>query len=132
MTTSRSVSVVLHAFVGWAFCAGTMGIGMATTSFQNALIIHAIAVPIIFIAVSLSYFKRPGSLSPLVAAIAFVALVMAVDFFIVALVINRSLEMFTSLLGTWTPFGLIFVSTYVTGLTTAHRHRVSNSRNISS
>jgi hypothetical protein len=35
---------------------------------------------------------------------------------VVALLINRSLEMFASLLGTWIPFALIFASTYLTGL----------------
>jgi hypothetical protein len=39
-----------------------------------------------------------------------------VDFFVVALLINRSLDMFASLLGTWIPFALIFTSTYLTGL----------------
>jgi hypothetical protein len=34
----------------------------------------------------------------------------------VALVILRSLEMFTSLLGSWIPFALIFGSTWLTGL----------------
>ncbi len=38
------------------------------------------------------------------------------DFFVVALLINRSLEMFASPLGTWIPFALIFVSTWLTGL----------------
>jgi hypothetical protein len=42
--------------------------------------------------------------------------VMAVDFLVVALLINKSLAMFSSLLGTWIPFGLIFVSTYATGM----------------
>ena len=128
MTLSNPVSAVLHAFVGWVFCAATMGIGMATTSLQNALVIHAVAAPIIFSVVSLSYFKRPDSWSPLAGAIVFVVFVIVVDFFLVALVINRSLEMFTSLLGTWIPFGLIFASTYVTGLGRIYRSRVSNSR----
>jgi hypothetical protein len=38
------------------------------------------------------------------------------DFFIVAMLINRNFEMFASLLGTWIPFALIFVSTFLTGL----------------
>jgi hypothetical protein len=37
------------------------------------------------------------------------------DFFVVAMLINRSFEMFTSFLGTWLPFTLIFASTYFTG-----------------
>ena len=128
MTLSNLVPVVVHAFVGWSFCAATMGIAMATASLQNALVIHAIAAPIIFSAISLSYFRRSGSCSPLAGATAFVGFVMAMDFFIVALVVNRSLEMFRSLLGTWIPFGLIFASTYVTGLASAHRSHVSTSR----
>jgi len=38
------------------------------------------------------------------------------DFFVFALLVNHSLDMFASLLGTWIPFVLIFVSTYLTGL----------------
>jgi hypothetical protein len=41
--------------------------------------------------------------------------VIAVDFFVVALIISRSFDMFASLLGTWLPFALIFSSTYLTG-----------------
>jgi len=38
------------------------------------------------------------------------------DFFVVAMLINHSFEMFTSLMGTWLPFALIFLSTYLSGL----------------
>jgi hypothetical protein len=38
------------------------------------------------------------------------------DFFVVAPLIQRSLEMFTSALGAWIPFALILVSTWVSGL----------------
>lgn len=53
--------------------------------------------------------------APLQTAIIFLLFVMVVDFFIVGLLINRSLEMFTDPLGTWVPFVLIFLSTYCTG-----------------
>jgi hypothetical protein len=48
-------------------------------------------------------------------AIIFTAFVILVDFFGVALLVYRSLEMFNGLLGTWIPFALIFASTYLTG-----------------
>jgi hypothetical protein len=54
-------------------------------------------------------------------AFAFTGFAMAVDFFLVALIFIRGLEMFTSLLGTWIPFGLIFASTFVTGSLVASR-----------
>ncbi len=93
-----------------------MGIGMAAMSLQNALIVHAIGAPIYFAAVSVVYFKKFNYTSPLQTAAIFVAFVMAVDFLVVALLVNRSLEMFADPLGTWIPFALIFASTYLTGL----------------
>jgi hypothetical protein len=116
MKTQKIVTVLIHAFVGWALCAATMGIGMATTSSNNALIIHAIGAPIFFFVISFVYFKRFNYTSPLQTAIIFVGFVMLIDFFVVALLILKSLDMFASLLGTWIPFVLIFASTYLTGL----------------
>jgi hypothetical protein len=108
--------ILLHAFIGWALCAATIGIGMSTTTLQNALIIHAVAAPIIFSLISLVYFKKFHFTTPLQTALIFTGFVMAMDFFVVALLVNKSLEMFTSLLGTWIPFLLIFGSTLLTGL----------------
>ncbi len=118
MNAKKIITILVHAFVGWALCAATMGIGMATTSINNALMIHAVAAPIFFFVVSLIYFKKFNYTTPLQTAITFVGFVIAVDFFVVALLINKSLDMFTSLLGTWIPFALIFTSTYLTGLYT--------------
>ena len=115
MNTKNIIVVLAHAFVGWALCAATMGIGMATMSLENALIVHAIGAPIFFAIVSLVYFQKFNYTTPLQTAMIFVCFVIAVDFFVVALLINRSLEMFASLLGTWIPFALIFTSTYLTG-----------------
>jgi hypothetical protein len=115
MNTGRLLTILVHAFIGWALCAATMGIGMATTSLQNTLIAHAIGAPIFFAIVSLVYFKRFNYTTPLQTALIFVAFVITVDFLVVALLINRSLDMFASLLGTWIPFALIFASTYLTG-----------------
>jgi multisubunit Na+/H+ antiporter MnhC subunit len=109
-------TILAHALVGWALCAATIGIGMAVTTVNNALIIHAIGAPIYFSAVSYYYFRKFGYTKPLPTALVFIAVVIGMDFFLVALVINRSLAMFGSLLGTWIPFALIFLSTYLTGL----------------
>ncbi len=116
MNILKLVTIFVHALIGWALCAATMGIGLATLPLQNALTIHAIGAPIFFTLVSLIYFKRFNYTAPLQTAIIFVGFVIAMDFFVVALLITRSLEMFASLLGTWIPFALIFTSTYVTGV----------------
>jgi len=107
--------ITIHAFIGWALCAATMGIGMAVTSIQSALIVHAIGAPIFFASVSFNYFRKFGYTSPLKTALIFTGFVIVVDFFVVAMVINKSFDMFTDPLGTWIPFALIFASTYLTG-----------------
>jgi hypothetical protein len=116
MTFKKIIIILAHAFAGWVLCAATMGVGMSLTSLNNALIIHAIAAPIFFAGISLVYFRNFNYTAPLQTAFIFIAFVVAMDFFVVAMLINRSFEMFTSLLGTWIPFALIFMSTYLTGL----------------
>jgi hypothetical protein len=118
MNLKKLITILVHAFIGWVLCAATMGIGMATTSLDNTLIIHAIGAPIFFAAVSLIYFSKFNYTTPLQTSLIFVGFVIIVDFFVVALLINKSLDMFASMLGTWIPFALIFTSTYVTGFFT--------------
>lgn len=116
MKIKEIMIILVHAFIGWALCGATMWIGMANTSLLNAQIAHAIGAPIYFAIVSLVYFRLFNYTAPLQTALIFVGFVIAVDFFVVALLINRSLEMFAIPLGTWIPFALIFGSTYLTGL----------------
>lgn len=115
MTVKKMLTILAHAFVGWALCAAVMGIGMAVTTLNTTLIVHAIAAPVFFAGVSLVYFRKFNYTTPLQTALYFVGFVIAMDFFVVAMLINRSFEMFTSFLGTWLPFALIFISTYLTG-----------------
>ena len=88
---------------------------MAVTSLQTTLILHAIGGPIGFIIISIFYFKKFDYTSPLQTAILFVAFVVFVDLFGVALLIEKNFAMFKSVLGTWLPFSLIFLATYFTG-----------------
>ena len=125
MNAQKIAILLAHAFLGWMLCFATIGIGMAVTTLNNALIIHAILAPLFFAAISYFYFHKFNFTTPLQTAVIFIALVMLMDFFVVALLINHSLEMFTSLLGTWIPFALIFLSTYLTGLLTVNQARVT-------
>ena len=113
--TRRWSVITAHAFAGWLLCGASMWIGLAVTSEENAIIIHAIAAPIVFFLLSWNYFVRYDYTSPLKTAALFVGFVIAMDVVVVALLIERSFEMFTSPLGTWIPFALIFASTYLTG-----------------
>ena len=107
---------VLLGLLGWTLCGAVMFIGMAVTDIQTTLMVHVIGAPIIFVLISWFYFKYFNYTSPIQTALIFIGMVIFLDFFLVALIINRSLEMFTNLLGTWIPFALIFTSTYITGL----------------
>ena len=115
MNGFKALIVVAHAFVGWGLCAATMGIGMAVTSPNNALIIHAIAAPIFFAGISFVYFRKFDYTTPVQTAGLFLAFVIGMDFFVVAMLMLHSFEMFASLLGTWIPFALIAASTALTG-----------------
>lgn len=110
--------IVALGLLGWALCGAIMFIGMSVMSIEKTLIIHAIGAPVIFSLTSLWYFRRFRFTSPLLTAVLFLLIVVVMDFFLVAFVINKSLEMFQNLLGTWIPFVLIFLSTYLTGLIT--------------
>jgi hypothetical protein len=110
------VFVLVLAFVGWAVCAAIIGIGMTISSQMNALVAHAIGAPVVFALISLFYFKRFRNTTPIQTAVIFLAFVILMDFFVMAFAILRSFEMFASVVGTWIPFVLIFLSTYVTGM----------------
>ena len=126
MSVKKLAVILLHAFIGWILCAATIYIGKSVTSMQTTLIIHAIAAPIYFMILSWIYFTRFHYTRPLTTALIFLGFIVTGDFFVFALLINRSLEMFTSLLGTWLPFSLIFVSTYLTGLAATASSRKSS------
>ncbi len=116
MNTDKVMTVLAHGLLGWALCAAAMGISLRALPLTDALLIHAIAAPIFFIFITRSYFQRYAYTTPLKTACIFIGLVISLDFFVVALLIQHSLAMFGSLLGTWTPFVLIFTATHMTGL----------------
>jgi hypothetical protein len=113
--------VLLYSFLGWAVCAAIMGIGMAFWPMNIVLIIHAMGGPLAFALLSYHYHRHFRYTEPLITALVFVSFIALMDFFLVALVILKSLDMFKSLLGTWIPFGLIFISSYIVGLNTSKK-----------
>jgi hypothetical protein len=116
MQIKKVVIILALGLVGWALCGAIIWIGMAFMSMENTLIVHAIGAPIIFGVISTIYFQAFNYTTPLWTAIVFVSVVIFMDVFLVALLIERSFEMFASLLGTWIPWAMIFASTYLTGL----------------
>ena len=108
--------IVSLGLLGWALCGAIMFAGMSLMSIEKTLIVHAIGAPVIFSLITLWYVKKFQFTSAIQTAAIFLLIVVFMDFFLVALVINKSMEMFQSLLGPWIPFVLIFLSSYLTGL----------------
>ena len=92
-----------------------MGIGLSVTTLRTTLVLQAIGGAIGFMILSIIYFKRFNYNKPLATAIVFIAFTIIMDVFIVALLIERSFDLFKSILGTWLPFTLIFLVTFFTG-----------------
>ncbi len=107
--------IALFGLVGWALCGAIVFVGRELMPMDTTLIVHAVGAPVIFGALSWIYFTRFGYTRPLTTAAVFVGIVIFMDVVLVALIIERSMEMFQSLIGTWIPWVLIFFSTYLTG-----------------
>lgn len=113
----KFLAPLFFAFIGWAFCAAIMGIGPTITSMRNTLIVHAIAGPLGFGLLAFIYHKKFGRIAPLALAVIFISFVVLVDFFLVAMLILKDFGMFASFMGTWLPFTLIFLVSYLVGKT---------------
>lgn len=112
----KGLIIITHGFIGWLLSSTILFVAMEITTIYLSLIIHFIAAPFIFLGISKHYFKRYNYTSPFVTALILVSMVMVLDFFIVALVIQKSLVMFESVMGTWLPFLFIFLTVWLTGL----------------
>jgi hypothetical protein len=115
LNVKKVVVLLVHALIGWAYCAALIGIGRAITSMENTLVIHAIGAPIGIAVIAFVYFTKFHYTSPLLTAITFVAVPIVLDVFVVAMLIEKSFAMFASPLGTWIPLSLIFLATYSVG-----------------
>ena len=111
----RAAVILAHAVVGWAYCGAIIGVARQFLSIHTTLIVHAIGAPVGFALISLFYYRKYAFTSPLQTAAAFLGVVVGLDLFLVAPAFEKSYAMFSSVLGTWIPFALIFAATYITG-----------------
>ena len=118
-TFQKIVTILLHGFVIWLLCGATIGIGRAFMKMETVLIVHAISAPVYAAVVSFLYFRKFNYTTPLQTSLVFLMFVIILDAGLVAPVFEKSFEMFKSFLGTWIPFALIFLSTYISGIVSA-------------
>lgn len=109
------VIIAAHALVAWALCGSIVFVGRQLWTMETTLIVHAVWVPFVAIFVSLVYFTYFAYTTPLQTATIFTLSAILMDLIVVATLIERSYEMFSSLIGTWIPFALMFLTTYATG-----------------
>ena len=106
--------LLAHGVVGWALCAATMRAVLRLSTLTAAMVVHAIAAPLLFAALAWHYFRARGAREPLPTAIMWTVTVILLDG-ILAVGLERSLAMFQSIAGTWLPLALIFVVTWAIG-----------------
>jgi peptidoglycan biosynthesis protein MviN/MurJ (putative lipid II flippase) len=123
MNIKKIAVLFAHGLVGWAACGAIIGIFRSITSMENTLIIHAIGVPVIFGLLSLLYFSKFNYTTPMQTAVFFFSFAILMDVFVIAIFVEKSFAMFASILGTWIPFALIFLSTYLVGSYTLQKKR---------
>jgi len=111
----KAAVIAVHALVGWAYCGVLIGVGRQLLPMHATLVVHAVGAPFGFALISLLYYRKFAFTNPWQTAFAFLGTVVTLDLFLVAPVFEKSYAMFTSVLGTWMPFALIFAATYFTG-----------------
>jgi hypothetical protein len=107
----KGLVIAVFGLIGWGICGGIINVGRSLIGTPITLIIHAIAVPIVFGILSFLYHRNFHYTRPLQTGLIFTGLAMLLDAGIIAPLAEHSYVMFTSLLGTWIPFGLIFLVT---------------------
>ncbi len=113
---ARSIPrLVVHGAVGWAACSVLMALLLEVVGTGTAVVLHAIAVPFIFGAVAYHYFRPRGSREPLATALAFTAMVAALDLIVVGGLVQGSFELAGSITGFWLPLAIIFLTVWAVG-----------------
>ena len=112
----RTIVILLFGIIGWAACGAVFYVSEIIFKTYLAILIHFILAPVIFAVLSYVYFKYFNLTSSIKTAVVVTGIVIALDFFIVALLIEKNFQMFTSVMGTWLPFAFIFITVFTTGL----------------
>lgn len=112
---ARSIPrLVGYATLGWAVAAVVMLGLLQLASPATALVLCAIATPLIFAPVAWCYFRAHGARDPMPTAIVFTAVAAILDLVVIAGALERSLAIFGSV-ALWLSFGLIFLTTWAVG-----------------
>jgi hypothetical protein len=104
------------ALVLWGACGGVISIGRRLWSIDKTLRVHVVAAPLVAIVLAATHKELAPAFDPLLRAASLTAIVMLLDALVVAPLFERSYAMFQSVIGTWLPFGAIFVAAWAAGV----------------
>lgn len=109
--------LLAHGIAGWALCAAMVVVLLPFAGAATSLTVHAIAAPLFFAPIGWHYFRARGARDPIPTASTWTALAALLDLAVFADVVQRDLGMFESIVGIALPFALIFLITWIVGLT---------------
>jgi len=112
------VRLVGHAFAGAAICAALL-VGGPLLLGESALVVHAILVPLVFIGVSVRYFRAPDARPPMLSALVFAITLAAVELALVDARLRPAAVLES--VAFWIPLALVFGLSWATGSLLATR-----------
>ena len=112
------VSLLGLALLLWGACGTVMAVGRRLWGLSAAPTVHLAAAPILAFLASAVHRMIAPEFDPLLRAAVVTGLVIVLDAFVVAPMIERSYAMLRSLVGTWIPFALIFIASFAAGIST--------------
>jgi hypothetical protein len=98
----------------WGACGGIIAIGRRLWTLETTLRVHLALAPVISFVVSAIHKTLAPDFNFLLRARVMTGLVLILDAVVVAPLWERSYAMFRSLIGTWLPFGAIFLANAAT------------------
>jgi hypothetical protein len=116
VSVREAAVAVLFAAAGWTVSAAVFSLSAWVVPLQTALAVHGVVMPLVFVLVALVYFGRRTALRALPAAVLFASVTLALEIVGPRLLVDRSYEPLTSVLGTWLPVLFVLVVTWLTGI----------------
>lgn len=112
------VRLLGHAAFGWMACAAILLALLALTSTTTALVVRAVATPLVFAPLAWRYFRVRGAREALPAALGFAAVAAILDLAIVGTLIAPGGGLVLGVTG-WLTLALIVLVTWPVGFVTA-------------
>lgn len=107
--------VVEYGVVAWALATSLLVIATPFAPRWVAFALHLVALPAAFAAFAVRYHSADGARAPVVVALAWTAIAMALDFALIAPLLAVRFALATSLVGLWIPLALAFLATWAAG-----------------